>query len=286
MLYRSSREWLNAPHKRVLFFGMSGLGKTYLSTMLREQGDWFHYSIDYRIGTHYLGDAISDTLKTEAMSVPLLRELLMSDSIRITPKLSFDNLAPLSAYLGKPGAPAQGGLPLTEYRHRQARFENAERSALMETGRFIKRAETIYGYQHFICDSGGSICEWIDPQLGEHDPLISALRQQCLLVWLEGDDAHTARLVDRFDRAPKPMAYQPAFLMRAWSDYLNEFNMKEDDVEPDSFIRWTYAQALAHRQPLYRHLAQYGVTLCAHQVAEIRSPDDFDHMIAQAIDAA
>ena len=30
---------------------MSGLGKTYISNLLREDGDWFHYSIDYRIGT-------------------------------------------------------------------------------------------------------------------------------------------------------------------------------------------------------------------------------------------
>ena len=286
MLYQNAQDWLNAPHKRVLFFGMSGLGKTYLSTMLREQGDWFHYSIDYRIGTRYMNEFITDNLKIEAMKVPFLRELLLSDSIRIAPKIRFDHLTPVATYLGKPGAPAKGGVPIEEYRRRQDQFRTAEIAALMDTGHFIDRAENIYGYPHFICDSGGSICEWIDPALCENDPLIAELSQHCLLVWLRGDEAHTQRLVERFDRAPKPMAYQPEFLARVWEDYLLKNSLKADDVEPDDFIRWTYAQALAHRQPLYEHMARYGVSLCAHEVAAIKTPDDFTAMIATAIDAA
>ena len=39
----------------------------------------------------------------------------MSDSIYIASNITFDNLAPLSTYLGKPGDPAQGGLPFDEY---------------------------------------------------------------------------------------------------------------------------------------------------------------------------
>ena len=286
MLYQNSKDWLKAPHKRVLFFGMSGLGKTYLSNMLREQGDWFHYSIDYRIGTRYMGEHITDNFKAEAMKVPFLRELLLSDSIRITSKISFDNLKPVSTYLGKPGDPSKHGMPIDVYRRRQEQFKTAEMSALLDTGQFIERAEEVYGYPHFICDSGGSICEWIDAALCENDPLISYLSDQCLLVWLKGDEAHTQHLIERFDRAPKPMAYQPEFLNRVWKEYLIEFNAKEDEVDPNQFIRWTYAKALAHRQPLYEHMARYGVTLCAHEVASIKSPDDFDRMIAAAIDAA
>lgn len=285
MIYQTAQDWQNAPHKRVLFFGMSGLGKTYLSNLLRDQGDWFHYSADYRIGTRYMGEHIADNFKAEAMKVPFLRELLMSDSIRITSKISFENLTPVATYLGKPGNTEKGGLPIDEYRRRQEQFKAAEISALMDTATFIDRAERIYGYPHFICDSGGSICEWIDPALCEHDPILAELSQHCLLVWLRGDEAHTQKLVERFDRAPKPMAYQPAFLKRVWGEYLNEFKVKEGDVDPDAFIRWTYAQALAHRQPLYEHMARYGVSLCAHEVAQIKSPQDFDRMISTAIDA-
>jgi hypothetical protein len=103
MIYSSGKDFRDATQKRVLLFGMSGLGKTYLSNMLREAGDWFHYSVDYRIGTRYMNEYIADNFKREAMKVPLLRELLMTDSVYIASNITFDNLAPLSTYLGKPG---------------------------------------------------------------------------------------------------------------------------------------------------------------------------------------
>ena len=33
MLYSSAKDWTDAPAKRVLLFGMSGLGKTHVSTL-------------------------------------------------------------------------------------------------------------------------------------------------------------------------------------------------------------------------------------------------------------
>ncbi|WP_300520383.1 ATPase [Aliiroseovarius sp.] len=284
MKYQSADEWLNAPRKKILFFGMSGLGKTYLSNLLRAQGDWFHYSIDYRIGTRYMGEHIVDNFKAEAMKVPFLRELLMSDSIYIGSNMSFENLTPVSTYLGKPGDPSRGGLPIKEYHRRQEQFKQAEIHALEDTAHFAERAERIYGYPHFICDSGGSICEWIDPEAGLDDPLLKALSEECLLIWLKGDEAHTQELIRRFDRAPKPMAYQPEFLDSAWAEYLHENNMQSDEVDPDTFIRWTYARALAHRQPLYESMARFGITLCAHELATVKTPADFDQLVARTLD--
>ena len=39
---------------------------------------------------------------------------------------------------------------------RQAQHAEAEVATLLDTPRFIRRAEDIYGYPNFICDSGGS----------------------------------------------------------------------------------------------------------------------------------
>ncbi len=111
----TAKAWRADPARRVCLFGMSGLGKTHLSALLRGSGDWFHYSVDYRIGTRYMGEHIVDNFKREAMRNPFLAELLLSDSIYIASNITFDNLAPLSTYLGKPGDPARGGLPLEEY---------------------------------------------------------------------------------------------------------------------------------------------------------------------------
>ncbi len=278
MLYSSAADWRAASHKSVLVFGMSGLGKTHMSNLLRASGSWFHYSIDYRIGTRYMGEYIADNAKAEAMKVPFLRDLLMSDSIYIGSNITFDNLSPVATYLGKPGDPTRGGLPITEYRRRQEQFQQAEIAALRDTAHFAQRAEALYGYPNFICDTGGSICEWVNPEDPE-DPLLNELSKHCLMIWIKGDAAHTQELVRRFDRAPKPMAYQPAFLENVWQQYLSDNDCSEEEVNPDDFIRFTYARALAHRQPRYETMSQWGITVTADQVAALRTPEDFDAMV-------
>lgn len=282
LFYETAEEWLAAGQKRVLLFGMSGLGKTRISALLRE-GGWFHYSIDYRIGTRYMGEAIADNFKAEAMKVPLLRELLLSDSVRIRSNITFENLAPLSTYLGKPGDPAKGGLSLAEYRHRQDQHREAEIAALMDTPRFIARARSLYGYQNFVCDSGGSICEVVDPER-RADPILNTLARHMLMVWIQGSEAHTAELIRRFDRAPKPMYYRPEFLTACWADYLAETGLDEARVDPDAFVRWTYARALAHRQPRYAAMAAgWGLTVPADAVARVQTVQDFEALIAEAL---
>lgn len=291
MIYPSAKDWRAASAKKVLLFGMSGLGKTHLASMLRGQaapdarpGDgWFHYSVDYRIGTRYMGEFIADNFKREAMKVPFLRELLLTDSVYIASNITFDNLAPLSTYLGKPGDPARGGVPFDEYMRRQAQHREAEIAALLDTTRFIARAADIYGYPHFLCDSGGSICEVVDPW-NPADPVLTELSAHHLMVWIKGSEAHTDELIRRFDRAPKPMYYQPDFLHRMWETYRMRTGETPAQVDPDAFVRWTYAQALAHRQPRYAAMADWGVTVTAEEVAQVRDPAGFDDLIAHALD--
>ena len=283
MIYRTAKDYLAAPQKRVLLYGMSGLGKTHLSNMLRDQGSWFHYSVDYRIGTRYMGEHISDNFKREAMKVPLLRELLMTDSVYIASNITFDNLAPLSTYLGKPGDPARGGLAFAEYMKRQDQHARAEVAATLDTARFMDRAQDIYGYPNFVCDTSGSICEVVDTE-NPADPVMRQLADTLLLVWIKGSDDHTTELVRRFDRAPKPMYYQPAFLHAMWEEYRATHSVSEETCDPDHFVRWTYARALAHRQPRYLAMSKWGVTVTAAEVAAVKTTADFDALIATAID--
>ncbi len=283
MIYPKAADWQTARQKQVLLFGMSGLGKTHLSSMLRDTGRWFHYSVDYRIGTRYMGEYIADNFKREAMKNPFLRELLMTDSVYIASNITFDNLAPLSTYLGKPGNPALGGLDFAEYLIRQEQHRQAEIAAMMDTTRFIARAREIYGYDSFICDTSGSICEVVDPW-NPADPVLTELSRHHLMVWIKGSDSHTAELVRRFDRAPKPMYYQPDFLTRMWADYRMRQGETPGQVNPDAFVRWTYAQALAHRQPRYAAMAEWGVTVTAEEVAQVRDTAGFDDLIARALD--
>ena len=283
MIYDGAEDWLQSPTKRLCLFGMSGLGKTHLSALLRGSGGWFHYSVDYRIGTRYMGEHIADSFKAEAMRVPYLRELLLSDSIFIASNITFSNLAPLSKYLGKPGDPAKGGLPFEEYMRRQELHRMAEINAMLDTQQFIERSKRLYGYDHFVCDASGSLCEVVDPDNPE-DPVLTALSRVLLFVWIEGSEAHTEELIRRFDRAPKPMYYPPDFLHAAWLEYLADNALEEDEVDPDAFVRWTFSRALRARQPKYRKIAdRWGVTISAADVAQVQDEAGLTALVGRAI---
>ncbi len=283
MIYRSPEDYLEAPQKAVALFGMSGLGKTRTAAMLRAEGDWFHYSIDYRIGTRYMGEHIVDNFKREAMRNPFLRQLLRSDSIYIASNISFDNLSPLSTYLGKPGDPGKGGIPFEEYVARQRQHREAEIAALMDTPLFMTKARDIYGYAHFVCDTGGSICEIVDPG-DPDDPVLGLLAGNVLLVQIRGTDARADELARRFAANPKPMYYPEAFLRRLWTEYREKHGLAEDEVDPDAFIGWGFRRLLDHRLPRYDAIAgNWGVTVEAGEIEAVRTPEDFDALIAEAI---
>src|SRR5690606_9392282 len=283
MIYDSPAAWRSATNKRVALFGMSGLGKTTISAMLREEAEWFHYSVDFRIGTRYMGEHIVDNFKREAMRNPFLRELLRSDSIYIASNITFGNLAPLSTYLGKPGDPVKGGIPFDEYLRRQRQHRAAEIAATRDTLLFIEKAESIYDYKHFVCDTSGSLCEVVDPE-DPADPLLNDLAGSLLLVWIRGTEAHVEELARRFERAPKPMYYQEEFLRSLWEEYLRETGTAPDEVDPDAFIRHGFRKLIAHRLPRYEAIARrWGVTVEASEVAAVRDPADFEALVAEAI---
>lgn len=284
MRLKSSAELRALKAQAVTLIGMSGVGKTTLASLLQREG-WFQYSVDYRIGTRYMGEHIVDNFKREAMKVPFLAGLLRSDSIYITSNITFDNLRPLSTYLGKPGNPELGGISFAEYKRRQEQHRLAEISALLDVKEFIGRSHDIYGYRNFVCDSGGSICEVVDPS-DSNDPVLSSLAQNTLLIYIEGSAAHTRMLVERFRKYPKPMYYQPAFLDAKWAEYktLNNIN-HDDDVVPDDFAVWGFEQLLHHRVPLYSEIADnFGYRVPMEAIPKISSEQDFIDLIARLVD--
>ena len=281
-MYSTQEEWLAADNKKVVLFGMSGLGKTHISNMLRQSGEWYHYSIDYRIGTRYMGEHIEDSYKEDAMKSPYLKELLLGDSIHISSNISFNNLAPLSNYLGKPGNAEKGGLSIEEYKKRQAQHHIAEVKALLDTPYFINKSNRIYGYPNFVCDTGGSICEVVNPE-NPNDPVLKTLSENTLMVWIQGSNHHTDELIKRFDKNPKPMCYHPDFLDSKWKQYLNINNCSIGDVNPDEFVRWAYGEAMKHRNPIYKSMASWGITVQADLISQVKTPSEFNSLIGSTI---
>lgn len=284
MLFETPDQFINAPRRAVTVFGMAGVGKTRLSNLLRKNR-WFHYSVDYRIGTRHMGEYIVDNFKAEAMKVPFLAQLLRSDSIYISSNITFDNLDPLSSYLGTPGNTALGGLPLAEYQRRQEQHRVAEISALLDVPHFIGRAKTLYGYDDFIADTGGSLIEVID-HADANDPVVKTLADNTLLLYIRGTDKDAAELVRRFRQSPKPMYYRPAFLLEKWAEFKAMNGIAEDkDVDPAAFGAWGFEALLHDRLPRYQALADnFGYTVEASDLAMVRDGDEFVDLVAAAIE--
>ena len=276
----SSKNWRDAPQKHILLFSMSGLGKSYLSSRLRSYGNWYHYSVDYRIGTYYMGEHIVDLCKKQAMQNPFLASLLRSNSIYISSNITFDNLEPLSAFLGKPGDPQKGGIEIEEYKRRQRLHCNAEHSAMMDSLHFLERSKSLYNYAHFICDTSGSLVEVIDPD-NPNDAIMSKLSASFLPVWIKGSEEDTHNLAARFDAHPKPMYYNPEFLSALWEEYHSK---RAGAVDPNHFIRWGYDKLIAYRQPRYAKIAKrWGVTVASKDVAAVKNEAGFIALVEEAL---
>ena len=126
-------EFRNWQSKRATLLGMSGVGKTHISAMLRKQ-HWYHYSGDYRIGTRYLDESILDLIKEQVMQVPFISELLRNDWIYIRNNIKISDLGPVLSYVGKLGNPELGGVPLEDFQYRQARYRDAEKRIILWSG--------------------------------------------------------------------------------------------------------------------------------------------------------
>jgi len=274
----SSQQFLDNQRKAITLMGMSGVGKTTLAHKL-PRSHWFHYSGDYRIGSRYLSEPIIDNLKKQAMQVQFLRELLMNDSIYIGNNISFNNLAILSTFLGKLGDTRLGGIPLEEFKYRQALHRRGEISAMYDVSTFIDKASSIYGYPHFINDAGGSICELNDESVIKH------IADHTVIFYIEADHSLEKTLIERAIADPKPIYYQDNFLDTHLKEFL-ELNdtASVDQIDPDKFVQWIFPKTIKHRKPLYKAIAEkYGYTLSAHAINEVINEQDVLALLADTI---
>lgn len=274
----SPQQFLDWESKSITLLAMSGAGKTTLANKLPKD-KWFHYSADYRIGTKYLGEPILDNIKRQAMDVPFLRELLLSDSIYIHNNITVDNLAPVSSFLGKLGDAAKGGLSIKEFKRRQALHHQAEVAALNDVAEFIHKAEDIYGYKHFLNDAGGSACELDDQEVLEN------LAEHTVIIYIKIPESLEQTIISRAKTDPKPLYYREAFLDEKLAEFMASKNYSNPDkIPPDEFVSWVFPELFKSRLPRYQAIAdQYGYTVDANDVAKVKSENDFIRLIADAI---
>jgi hypothetical protein len=270
------RAWKN---KSVTLLGMSGVGKTHLSMLLRSH-DWFHYSGDYRIGTRYLDEPIMDLIKQQAMQTPFLRDLLRRDWIQIRNNIKVRDLGPVLSFVGKLGNPELGGVPLDEFSRRQALYRQAEIAAMQDVPEFIRKAHEIYGYGKFVNDVGGSLCELDEPSV------MDLLVRHSLILYIRvTEKAEEEALISRAQSNPKPLYYRPEFLAEQLQQYLGLRGLEyAAQVDPDDFCSWVFPRLFHSRVPRYEAIARpHGYTVTSHEVAAVRNEQDFLDLLESAI---
>ena len=270
------REWKN---KNISLLGMSGVGKTRLATTLR-QDNWFHYSVDYRIGTRYLYEPILDQIKLQAMQVPFLRELLRKDWISIHNNIKVNDLGPVLSFVGKLGNPELLGVPLNDFMHNQELYRKAEIGAIQDTPSFIQKAQHVYGYQHFINDVAGSLCDLEEPSV------IDLLAKHTLIIYLQvTGKKEEENLIESARKNPKPLYFRPDFLEKYLKIYLQEHKLLyAAEMDPNDFTCWIFPHLYRSRVPRYEAIAEpLGYTISSQEANRVRDETDFLELVEKTI---
>lgn len=273
-----AKDFLEAKNKRITLLGMSGVGKTHLAKLIGEEGDWFHFSGDYRIGAKHLKEEIIANIANKMSSNNWLKALLENKSISVNSQVTFDNLEPISAFLGKVGNPEEGGLPISEFIRRQSLFFEAEKKTMYEVPEFIAKSQA-KGFSHFINDAGGSLCELEDPKLFK---LLSA---NTLIIYIKTSKENERALIERAKETPKPMYYNPVFFQHSIQNYLAENNLEyAAEISPDSFVSWVFPKLIEDRLKKYSTIAnKYGCTIQSDDLHSCSSANDVIDLISRAL---
>jgi hypothetical protein len=182
--------------------------------------------------------------------------------------------------LGKLGNPEEGGLSLAEFKRRQDLHRQAEIATMKDVPEFINKAHQVYGYDHFINDAGGSLCELDDAEV------LNALSENTLILYIKASKTDEQELIKRAEISPKPLYYRESFLDEQLAEYMSEKNIEYVAlIDPDDFVRWVFPRLFYSRIPRYEAISdQYGYTITTEEVAAVQNENDLLELITNVLD--
>ena len=177
------------------------------------------------------------------------------------------------------GNPEQGGLPIDEFTRRQALHRQAEVNTMLDVPKFIEKSKQ-QGFNHFINDAGGSLCELDD------DKVYQTLAEHTLILYIRASKTNESALIERAQTHPKPLYYQAEFLKAQLEVYLAENGLTyAAQINPDAFVGWIFPRLLAHRIPKYEAIAdKYGYTIDSEDLYQCKNADEMCELIHGALD--
>lgn len=220
--------------KNVALMGLSGVGKTRATNKLREvRGERIKtYSVDEAIWTGR--SALREDFERWAGEVN-----------RYIGNVAANSLAVTADYLGMLGDPAQGGLPESEFRRRQALHAEAERSAVLQVNNVVKRPGD------WVIDLSGSFCEVVQPWQPD-DQVLRAIERHCRSLLIEATPEHLVKLYKKQQSNPKPLYYRPEFLDKHIPDMLDFYNVGNvEALAPSAVSDFLYPKLMQERMARY-----------------------------------
>ena len=253
----TKKDFENVENKVITLMGMSGVGKTYLSLMLANQG-WLHYSCDLEIGVNYLRDEIEKALGEDN-------------------KITAADLSQLSRYVGEMGQhDGVRGLSFNEFKQRQDNYIKAECQTLRDIPDVVTDAIE-NGHHHIVVDSTGSICEIDDYSL------LDKVDEHSLFVYIKANEEEEKRVLERAQAYPKPMYFSPE-KFEAWVEEYKTANSftSTDEFDGKDFARWVFPKLFKNRLPKYQQIAdKYGVTIPSEAFQGVKTSDEFMDVITE-----
>ena len=239
-------EALIASPTDTLVVGMSGIGKSWLTSRMSSKGQWRRIIIDAEIQSRYLEAELKATFQSEIAACPMLARMVSMGAMTLDLERYAESLVPLTAWLGMPGNPERGGIAFKEHKRRQRAHYKAERRAL----------EDLLSMEHdpekpLLVDTSGSFCE----VLSVADPLFSRLVARFRIVSIRESDALVEILISRFQECPKPIFYPHEVLECFWQAFLAETGTSEHGVVPTDFAQWAYERLVDLRRAKYAKIA-------------------------------
>ena len=145
--------------------------------------------------------------------------------------------------------------------------------------RFLDMAKKIYGYDHFINDAGGSICE-IDEDISR------TLSEHTVILYLKANKDMEEKIIERAKKNPKPMYFNETFLDSELKNYLIKNKINDpNEINPDDFSRWVFPQLIKYRKPIYEKFSnKYGYTIDANEASKVSNEKELIELISSALD--
>jgi hypothetical protein len=150
---------------------------------------------------------------------------------------------------------------------------------MLDVPKFVEKSKQ-QGFNHFINDAGGSLCELDD------DKVYRTLAEHTLILYIRASKTNESALIERAQTHPKPLYYQAEFIKAQLEIYLAENDLTyAAQINPDAFVCWIFPRLLTHRIPKYEAIAdKYGYTIDSEDLYQCKNADEVFELIHGALD--